>query len=400
MPRLLAFQFAVFFLFISLTLVSARLVVPDTARAISHPPDGHGNQHPILNTEKEYGNSENTEIPLFMQRKGIYKRHKVVALTVDYGMRNEVKTLLDNLDADVWGVQTVGMVNNGEDEELDGAKTPRRVHHVEITARVTPEQLDLIESAISASTSTPSFNSQFSIRILNSDIQPLIDAESLHLASLGSKKEDPADPSWHSRYHPPASVFKYYEYQAHTHPHLVRLVPSIGKTHEGRDLFAVHLTNRNTSSSSSSSSSKERKKKKVWWQSNIHAREWISGAVTQYLTHLILDGHARGDPEFARLLDEFEIILIPLVNPDGNAYTWSHARLWRKNRNPGSFGAVGVDINRNYDEGWSLNGGASDNPFSEVYQVRDRSLALVVGIWLLTTLFRYFPAGFSFRRME
>ena len=71
------------------------------------------------------------------------------------------------------------------------------------------------------------------------------------------------------------------------------------------------------------------------------------------------DGFIDEDPSEMRLrelVDNTEIFVIPMVNPDGVEYDW------RKNREPnyGSFGrddeitSYGVDLNRNYDYMWYL----------------------------------------------
>jgi carboxypeptidase T len=71
------------------------------------------------------------------------------------------------------------------------------------------------------------------------------------------------------------------------------------------------------------------------------------------------DGFIDEDPSETRvreLVDNTEIFVIPMVNPDGVEYDW------RKNREPnyGSFGradditSYGVDLNRNYDYLWYL----------------------------------------------
>ncbi|CAH2043874.1 unnamed protein product, partial [Iphiclides podalirius] len=42
--------------------------------------------------------------------------------------------------------------------------------------------------------------------------------------------------------------------------------------------------------------------------------------------------------------------LVPVVNPDGYAYTHTNDRLWRKNRARIGNSPVGVDLNRNFGE--------------------------------------------------
>ena len=51
--------------------------------------------------------------------------------------------------------------------------------------------------------------------------------------------------------------------KADKHPDIMKYIPSIGSTHEGREMPAVHLT-----------ASKDPNRKKVYMQCQIHAREF------------------------------------------------------------------------------------------------------------------------------
>ena len=102
----------------------------------------------------------------------------------------------------------------------------------------------------------------------------------------------------------------------------------------------------------------------------VHAREWISHSVCQYFVGQLADPGS----EFSDLRDGVEWHIIPNVNPDGYAFSWTKGgRFWRKNRNPNTGDAtkaaqaengadnmmcgfsrgIGVDLNRNYDIMWN-----------------------------------------------
>jgi len=51
-------------------------------------------------------------------------------------------------------------------------------------------------------------------------------------------------------------------------------------------------------------------------------------------------------------LQQGEVWVAPMVNPDGHELTRTHDRLWRKNRRRNVDGSVGVDPNRNYGYMW------------------------------------------------
>jgi murein tripeptide amidase MpaA len=129
---------------------------------------------------------------------------------------------------------------------------------------------------------------------------------------------------------------------------------SIGTSIQGRDLWVLHITGTEGGN-----------KPAVFYESLIHAREWITGPIVLYLADYLVDNYDV-DPGVRDLVDGLDIYLLPCVNPDGYSYTWTNDRMWRKNRRYNSDGSYGVDLNRNWDECWS-GPGASGDPGSETY---------------------------------
>jgi len=79
----------------------------------------------------------------------------------------------------------------------------------------------------------------------------------------------------------------------------------------------------------------------------------------------IADRFARSDSRdlrIRRLLDSTNVIVVPMANPDGYAYSWSTDRYWRKNRRDDH----GVDLNRNWPVAFGGRG-ASPDPRSPTY---------------------------------
>jgi len=94
----------------------------------------------------------------------------------------------------------------------------------------------------------------------------------------------------------------------------------------------------------------------------IHAREWITPPHCLWAVEELLAGNHDD------LLEQLQFIIIPVLNVDGYAYSFSNDRLWRKNRRPNSGSTcVGTDLNRNYAVGWG-GPGASPQPCSEIFQ--------------------------------
>jgi murein tripeptide amidase MpaA len=69
------------------------------------------------------------------------------------------------------------------------------------------------------------------------------------------------------------------------------------------------------------------------------------------------------------IVNAIDILVVPLINPDGRAYVQSTYPMWRKNRNPNpGQPCAGVDINRNYDFLWSSGIGTSTNACQDVFR--------------------------------
>lgn len=84
-----------------------------------------------------------------------------------------------------------------------------------------------------------------------------------------------------------------------------------------------------------------------------HAREWIAGASGMHIAERLVRGT---DAQAREVLENWEVVVIPVVNPDGYRHSWTTDRLWRKNRAPSG----GVDLNRNWGEGWGKPGSSPD----------------------------------------
>ncbi|ETV63759.1 hypothetical protein H257_19310 [Aphanomyces astaci] len=81
------------------------------------------------------------------------------------------------------------------------------------------------------------------------------------------------------------------------------------------------------------------KPKSLYFQSLLHAREWVAGSSNLYALASILDGIANTQQTAAEL---FNLYFVPIVNIDGYDISWTKGkRLQRKNANE-------VDLNRNW----------------------------------------------------
>lgn len=94
---------------------------------------------------------------------------------------------------------------------------------------------------------------------------------------------------------------------AEEYPDLIRL-ESIGKSHEGRQVWLVTATN--------FKSGIDTEKPAFWVDGNIHASEVTTSAAALYLIHTLVTKYKQ-DPNISRALDTRAFYIVPRVNPDG-----------------------------------------------------------------------------------
>jgi murein tripeptide amidase MpaA len=133
----------------------------------------------------------------------------------------------------------------------------------------------------------------------------------------------------------------------------------VGQSLQGRTIFGIHITSGVGSN-----------KPAIFLHGLQHAREWVTGMIAMYISDRLVRTYD-SNPEVQALLDHFDFYIVPVMNADGYAYTWTpNNRLWRKNRRPNSDGSFGVDLNRNWGYQWgpNLDGGSSGTPNNETYR--------------------------------
>ena len=94
---------------------------------------------------------------------------------------------------------------------------------------------------------------------------------------------------------------------AEQHPGIMQ-VTALGKTHEGRDIPLVVLTNTATGP--------DTEKPAFWIDANIHATELTASMAALYFIKKLAEGYG-GDPKITRVLDEQAVYVVPRLNPDG-----------------------------------------------------------------------------------
>jgi len=208
--------------------------------------------------------------------------------------------------------------------------------------------------------------------------------------------------SANKNYHSYEQVNLIMEKLAEAYPEQTKLV-SLGKTLEGRDIMALRISNNEGREAS--------QKPGVVITGATHAREWPTPEIALNTATSLLQGYSI-NPDMKNRVNNADIWIIPVVNPDGFSYSHTQNDMWRKNRRPieqtacdllpkpsdpqqrvkmektllaNKIKAYGVDINRNFYDGnpdhyylYRPAGdtpcstrddfGASDDPRSEAYR--------------------------------
>lgn len=139
-------------------------------------------------------------------------------------------------------------------------------------------------------------------------------------------------------YHSVSEVYNLLNNYHSTYPAITKL-DTLGFSWEGRPIVAIRITdNPNTNEGEPA----------ILVMGMHHAREWPSVEVPLFIIDTLLRGYG-SDPLITNSINNLDIWVIPMVNPDGYNYSRTVYTMWRKNRRyfP-SFGTYGVDLNRNY----------------------------------------------------
>jgi hypothetical protein len=97
----------------------------------------------------------------------------------------------------------------------------------------------------------------------------------------------------------------------------------------------------------------------VFFCGGVHADEVLGVEVVMWFTQNIMDRYDRDDSVVIRLINSLEIYCVPFINPEGHLVVEGGDLVWRKNKCDNDHNGIfnfhdGVDNNRNYDFGWSI----------------------------------------------
>lgn len=131
----------------------------------------------------------------------------------------------------------------------------------------------------------------------------------------------------------------------------------VGRTHQERQIMALEV----------SVNPGDPDKPVVLFNGMHHAREVMTPEVILHIAKVLTEKYSH-DSNVTNWLNNYRIILVPQVNPDGNALVTDGHLFWRKNTYQLDGKIVGVDLNRNYPGYWNYCNGSSGDPSNNSYR--------------------------------
>lgn len=111
--------------------------------------------------------------------------------------------------------------------------------------------------------------------------------------------------TWFNSYHAYADHITFFNDLQASFPNASEIF-TIGKSFQGRDIFGIHIWGSGGKGS----------KPAIYFHGTVHAREWISAKVVEYITYHLLTQYAT-DAAVRAIRDKFDFYILPVVNPDG-----------------------------------------------------------------------------------
>ncbi|PVG02519.1 hypothetical protein CPB86DRAFT_811574 [Serendipita vermifera] len=146
------------------------------------------------------------------------------------------------------------------------------------------------------------------IRIMHEDLgQSILEESKVPNGFYKASKQGSslATPAWFNSYHAYAVHLMFLSDLAAAYPNNARLVTG-GTSVEGRDIIGINIFGSSGSGT----------KPAIIWHSNVHAREWISSMVTEYIAYQLLSNYDNST-EVKGYVDKYDFYIFPVVNPDG-----------------------------------------------------------------------------------
>lgn len=166
-----------------------------------------------------------------------------------------------------------------------------------------------------------------------------------------------------TRYSDPAEIESFLNQVVADHPAITRKF-SLGNSRQGRPIWALLI---------SDNAATDEDEPSILFNAAHHAREVMTPEIAIDIIDRLTTGYGV-DADMTRRVNDYQILVVPIVNPDGVQRVHATDDFWRKNvRDNDSNGTInssdGVDLNRNYEWGFGNQcQGSSATISSETYR--------------------------------
>jgi carboxypeptidase A2 len=171
-------------------------------------------------------------------------------------------------------------------------------------------------------------------RLLDDDVQQLVDASYERALTPSRASYSGAVPEWFNEVQPLAEVYTYLDQLAKDAAGRAS-VRVVGKANKN-DIKVIRI----------SSAASDEGRGSVLITGTHHAREWISPMVVMGYIWSLTSQYG-SDPAVTKIVDNLNVYIVPVQNPDGYIETFNGERLRRTNLSTSC--EAGVDLNRNWD---------------------------------------------------
>jgi carboxypeptidase T len=167
-------------------------------------------------------------------------------------------------------------------------------------------------------------------------------------------------PPGYTEYHTHAEMVAEIDAAVTAHPGIVSKF-SIGQSYEGRDIWAVKISDH---------VGRDEKEPEVLFEGLHHASEHMAVEMNLYMMSVLISNYGGSSAlgqRVTQIVNSREIFIVFMMNPDGAEWDISagtgRLRDWRRNRQPiPGTTTIGVDLNRNWGYQWGCCGGSSGKP--------------------------------------
>jgi MYXO-CTERM domain-containing protein len=214
------------------------------------------------------------------------------------------------------------------------------------SAVLAPNEPAVVEHhvAIDPAALTALRNAGIAARVLDSDFQRLVDESYARWLTPSLMGYSGTLPTWFNQAQPLDAVYSYLDELAKSAPERAS-VRTVGKAYKNA-IKVIRISSAATDGNRGS----------VLVTGTYHAREWLSPMVVMGYAWNLVEQYA-SDPVVKKVVDNLNIYIIPVENPDGYVLSFNGDRMRRTNQSPSC--ASGVDLNRNWpSKDWGKNVGS------------------------------------------